>query len=127
MSTLTLLVLPEKFAVCRLPADVPLPNWARGKFVSITRTHDELSIVCAQENLPDTIQCERDWRALCVAGQLDFGLTGILASLAAPLAEAGISIFAISTFDTDYILVKQISLDHAIQILMRVGHHIELP
>ena len=61
------------------------------------------------------------------AGQLDFGLTGILASLAAPLAEAGISIFAISTFDTDYILVKQISLDHAIQILMRVGHHIELP
>ncbi len=127
MSTLTLLVLPENFAVCRLPADVPLPNWARGEFVSITRTHDELSIVCAQENLPDTIQCERDWRALRVVGQLDFGLTGILASLAAPLAEAGISIFAISTFDTDYILVKQISLDHAMQVLMRAGHHIELP
>ncbi len=105
---LTLAILPDTFAVCRFAADAPIPSWVtNGNFVSLTRTRDELSIVCAQRDVPDDIRCERDWRALKVEGPLDFALTGILASIAAPLADAGISIFAISTFDTDYVLVKQ--------------------
>ena len=107
-------ILPDTFAICRLDAAAPIPAWARGDFISITRTRDELSIVCAQINVPRDVKCERAWRALRGIGVLDFALTGILASLATPLADAGISIFAISTFDTDYLLVKQNDFDHAI-------------
>ena len=124
MRSLTLSVLPDPLAICRLPADAPIPDWARGEFVSITRTRDELSIVCAQENVPHGTECERDWRALRVVGQLDFALTGVLVALAAPLAEAGISIFAISTFDTDYVLVKTCDLENAIRVLREAGHQI---
>lgn len=125
MPSLTLRLLPDLFAICRLAADAPIPVWARGEFVSLTRTRDELSLVCAQDHVPSAIPCERAWRALRVAGQLDFGLTGILAALATPLANAGISLFALSTFDTDYILVKQNSLDRAIQVLIQAGHAVE--
>ena len=124
MRSLTLSVLPDTFAICRLAADAPLPAWARGDFVSITRTRDELSIVYAQANVPDGIGCEREWRALRVEGKLDFALTGVLASLSAPLADAGISIFAISTFDTDYVLVKMGDLENAIRVLREAGHQI---
>jgi len=117
-------VLPDVLAVCRLDASAPIPGWVRGDFVSITRTRDELSIVCAQANVPADVRCERDWRALKVEGQLDFALTGILVSIATPLANAGISIFAISTFDTDYVLVKADVLDKAIQVLQKAGHQI---
>lgn len=127
MTPLTLVLLADTLAVCRLAPDALIPAWARGELVAITRTRAELSLVCAQENVPGTIQCERAWRALRVAGQLDFALTGILAALAAPLADAGISIFAISTFDTDYLLVKQNSLDHAMRVLTQAGHRIEQP
>ncbi|MEW5718138.1 MAG: ACT domain-containing protein [Chloroflexota bacterium] len=125
MKSLALAVLPDTCAICRLDARAPIPDWARGDFVSITRTRDEFSIVCAQSNAPDGIACERDWRALRVVGQLDFALTGVLASLAAPLADAGISIFAISTFDTDYVLVKARDLEKATRVLQEAGHTIE--
>jgi hypothetical protein len=125
MTSLTLALLPDALAICRLDARAPIPEWARGDFVSITRTRDELAIVCAQANAPDGIACERAWRALRVVGQLDFALTGILASLAAPLADAGISIFAISTFDTDYVLVKARDLEKAMRVLRQAGHKIE--
>ena len=120
-----LALVPDLLTICRLDARAPIPGWARGDFVAITRTRDELSIVCAQSNAPDGIVCERDWRALRVVGQLDFTLTGILAALSAPLADAGISIFAISTFDTDYVLVKARDLDKATRVLQEAGYKIE--
>lgn len=118
-----LTLLPDPLAVCRLAADDALPAWlpARG-FVSVTRTADELSIVCADDAVPDGIRAERGWRCLAVAGPLDFGMTGVLASIAAPLADAGISIFALSTFDTDYVLVKAEKLAAAAEALRRAGH-----
>ncbi len=120
---LTLLVLSETFAVCRLPVDAPLPVWAMtGAFFAITRTADELSIVCAQAQTPDGVTCQPGWRCLQVAGPLDFALTGVLASLAAPLAAAGVSIFALSTFDTDYLLVPASVLDEAVIALRSAGH-----
>lgn len=125
MMSLTLSLLPTPFAICRLDAGDPIPAWARGDFISLTRTRDELAVVCAQANVPDGIMCERDWRALRVVGQLGFALVGVLSALAAPLANAGISIFALSTFDTDYILVKARDLEDAVRILETAGHRIE--
>jgi uncharacterized protein len=122
---LRLAILPETFAVCRLSEGSKLPEWALlGEFFSITRTAYELSIVCHQAGVPEGAQCERDWRCLQVEGPLDFSLTGILASLAVPLADAGISIFAVSTFDTDYLLVKEKQLQAAINALTAAGHRI---
>src|SRR5215472_13215904 len=98
-----LLLLPDLFAVCRLDADTPLPTWplsASSSLVSVTRTPGELSILCAQALVPDDVRAERDWRCLMVEGTLDFSLTGVLSALLAPLAEASVSIFALSTFDT---------------------------
>jgi hypothetical protein len=89
---------------------------------SIVRTDEELSVVCAAEDASSDAEVSRGWRALKVAGPLDFALTGVLASLAEPLSEAGISIFAISTFDTDYILVKEADLDRAVEVLSDAGH-----
>jgi hypothetical protein len=120
---LRLSILPGLYAICRFSKSAAIPDWAlRGEFFSITRTADELSIVCNQTNIPDTTKGEKDWRCLKIAGTLDFSLTGILASLATPLAEAGISIFAISTFDTDYLLIKENTLEAAIQVLTAAGH-----
>ena len=116
-------LLPHSLAVCRLPADTELPVWVKG-FQSVTRTSDELSIICEAVNVPQEVQAERDWRCLRVAGTLEFHLTGILASLTSPLAEAGISIFALSTFDTDYLLVKADSLGAAVRVLEAEGYEI---
>jgi uncharacterized protein len=124
---LTLTVLPEALAICRLSVDEAVPEWAMmGEFVSITHTADELSIVCAEENASADVKADRGWRALKVEGPLDLALTGILASLADPLAKAQINIFAISTFDTDYLLVKGYNLPNACAVLRRAGHHVEL-
>lgn len=120
---LTLSILSDTVAICRLSKNATVPDWVwRGEFFSITRTTDELSIVCHQVSIPEDVRCEKDWRCLKVEGTLDFSLTGILAALAAPLAEAEISIFAISTFDTDYLLVKAHHLENAIKVLSAAGH-----
>ena len=120
---LALSLLPATFAVCRLPAGAALPAWATaGAFYAVTRTADELSIVCVQEQVPVGVTCQPGWRCLQVAGQLDFALTGVLASLAQPLAAAGVSIFALSTYDTDYLLVPEVQLDAAQAALRSAGH-----
>jgi hypothetical protein len=125
MTTLTLVALKGSFAVSRLPAQTPIPRWAmEGPLVSITRTADELSIVCPQEKVPSEVKSEPDWRCLQVAGQLDFALVGILASLINPLADSGIPVFAISTFTTDYLLFKAACFERAVDILRRAGHNI---
>ena len=123
---LTLSILPDLLAICRLSPAEDVPEWAMiGEFVSITHTSDELSIVCDAENVPPDVKADRDWRALKVAGPLDLALTGILASLADPLAQTRINIFAISTFDTDYLLVKEYNLLQARDVLQQAGHIVE--
>jgi hypothetical protein len=102
--------------------DAPIPGWAHSSFFSVTRTRDELSIVCSEENVPEGVLCDRGWHCLQVKGPLDFEMTGILASLAVPLAEADVSIFAISTYDTDYLLVRE--LDRSITALSNAGHNV---
>ncbi len=109
-------------AVCRLGGADPIPGWAvDGPFFSITRTAEELSIVCPENLVPVDVQAERGWRALRVAGVIDFSVIGVLAELTLPLAEARISVFAISTYDTDYLLVKEHDLARAIEMLREVG------
>ena len=122
---LTLTLLPDTFAVCRLDADAAIPAWATARsYFSITRSAEELSIVCLQSVVPDGIRCERDWRCFKVAGPIPFSTVGVLASLVQPLAEAGISVFAISTFDTDYLLVKAVDLQRAIDALRAKGYSV---
>lgn len=122
---LTLTLLPEFLAVCRLRSDQDIPQWALGPgFSSTTRAGDELSVVCPQGQVPAGITSERGWRCLKVHGPLGFGLTGILAELAGALAREGISLFALSTYDTDYLLVKAEDLPGAIGALRRRGHDV---
>ncbi len=124
---LSLTELEGPFAVCKLDKDAAIPKWATtGQIFSITRTSDELSIVCAEAVVPDDIQCERGWRCLRVAGAMPFTVVGVLASLVTPLAEAGISIFAVSTFDTDYLLVKEQDFEKAVAELQRAGHSLSI-
>jgi hypothetical protein len=123
MHQLGLTLLDGSFAVCRLPADAPVPGWtSNGPFFSITRTHDELSIVCMQEAVPEDVHSERGFRALRVNGPLAFSMVGVLVSLLTPLADAGISVFVLSTFDTDYLLIKEENLEQEIHELERAGH-----
>lgn len=122
-------VLPETMSVLKLDSSEAFPQWAlkKSSFVSITYTNEELSIVCAQEAVPshvEDMEISDEWRCIKVEGPLDFSLTGILSSLISPLAEAEISIFAISTFDTDYLLVKSNTLKRTLQILAEHGHSI---
>jgi uncharacterized protein len=122
---MNLTVLPDTLAICRLSVDESVPEWAMlGEFVSITHTADELSIVCVDDHVPGDVKADREWRALKVEGPLDLALTGVLASLADPLARAQINIFAISTFDTDYLLVKGYNLDRACDVLRQAGHEV---
>jgi hypothetical protein len=113
-------VLPGTFAICRLRASDRIPSWAlelHEGFVSITRTPDELSIVCSQEAVPPDTVVEEDWRALVLPGPIPFEMTGVLAALTVPLAEAGIPVFAISTYDTDYVLVREKNVERALHVL----------
>lgn len=116
------MALEATFAVCRLAADAAVPDWAQqpGELSNVTRTGDELSIVCEQRWVPADTQHEGDWRALRVPGPLDFGLTGILAKLTTALAKADVSVFAVSTFDTDYLLVKDTQLAAAQSLLAEI-------
>ena len=116
--------MPDTLAVVRLPPDAPIPTWAiePSAFASVTRTSGELSIVCPEARVPPGITAERGWRALQIHGPLQFDAVGILAGFASPLADAGISIFAVSTFDTDYVLVKAAQVDRAVEALVAAGH-----
>src|SRR6266850_5592665 len=118
-------LLPERFAITRLAADLPIPAWAtQGPFFSVTRTGDELSVVTELSVVPLGVQSEREWRVLRVHGPFVLSEIGVLASLATPLAEAKISLFAVSTFDTDYLLVASETLPAAIAALEQAGHTI---
>ena len=120
---LTLTLLSDRYAICRLDANADVPPWsATGQFVSISRTPDEVSVVCPEANLPYGVACESGWRILKCEGPLDYSLPGIIASLAEPLADAGVPIFPIATHDTDYILVKEQHLETAINALTGYGH-----
>lgn len=122
---LTLRVLPGAFTVCRLEPGDPVPGWAvSASFCSVTRTPHELSVVCPEEAVPAGLRAEGGWACLGVEGPLEFALTGVLVSLAGPLAEAGVSVFAVSTFDTDYLLVKRAILGAATAALKAAGHRI---
>ena len=113
-------VLPGTLAICRLHASERIPSWAlelHEGFVSITRTPDELSIVCPQDAVPPDTRVEEDWRALVLPGPIPFEMTGVLAALTVPLAEAGIPVFAISTYDTDYVLVREKNVERALHVL----------
>ena len=121
--SLELRVLPQTFVICQMSVESELPAWAfAGEWFSVTRTGTELSIVCEASRVPEQMRQEGPWRALAVRGPLDFSLTGVMAALAGPLADAGISLFAVSTFDTDYILVKAETLDEAVAALRNAGH-----
>ena len=119
-----LFVTPAGLAVCRLAPDAPLPAWPRGVFVSITRTPDELSIVCDEEAVPDGVQAERGWRAMQLEGPIPFETTGVAAGLTGALAARRISVFLISTYDTDWLLVKEASLDAAMAALGEAGYEV---
>ena len=122
---LTLAVLDKLYTVCRLAPEADVPHWlpATG-LVSVTRTTEELSIVCPSDAVPESVEAERDFHTLKIEGPLDFSLTGILLAVAAPLADADISIFALSTYDTDYVLVRKADLDNAVRVLKMAGHTI---
>ena len=122
MIHLALLVLEERLAVARLAADADVPAWARGTFTSITRSEEELSIVCDDRSVPDDVPAERGWRVLKVRVPIPFETTGVAAALVSPLAAAGISVFLISTFDTDYLLVKEFRFEEALATLRACGH-----
>jgi uncharacterized protein len=117
-------VLPLRLAVCRLAPEAAVPPWVRGSFTSVTRTADELSIVCDDDAVPEDVQVERVWRALKVEGPIPFEMTGVAAALVGPLAEARISVFLLATFDTDYLLLKDEVFEAAVAILRGHGHDI---
>jgi len=120
-----LTLLPERFAISRLVADAPIPAWAtQGPFFSVTRTGDELSIVSELSRVPVGVQSQPGWRVFKVHWPFVLSGIGVLSALAAPLAEAKISLFAISTFDTDYLLVAGETLSAAIHAFGQAGHTI---
>jgi hypothetical protein len=122
-SPLALVSVSGTYAVCRLDSTAPVPVWAAGgPFVSVSRTADELSVVCEERAVPAGVRREGGWRAVRVASTLDFSTTGVLASLVVPLAKAGVSVFVISTFDTDFLLLKGQSFGHAVEALRQAGH-----
>lgn len=117
--------LDETLAVCRLDAGSEMPDWAMdADFWSVTRAADELSVVCPDRNVPYGTVCEKGWHAIRVEGPLDFTLVGVLAGILAPLAEAGVPVFVLSTNDTDYVLVRDEKLDLAVAALRERGYEV---
>ena len=119
---LSTLVAPV--AVCRLAPDAAIPAWVRGAFTSITRTADELSIVCDDDAVPPDVQAERGWRASKLEGPIPFEMTGVASALLAPLARAEISVFLISTYDTDYLLLRAETFARALEVLRGAGYEV---
>ena len=118
--------LDELYAIVRLDPDAELPDWVQsGHFWSATRSESELSIVCCEEDVPTDASAERGWCALELAGPLDFSLTGVVAALVTPLAEAEVPIFVISTFETDYLFVRERYLERSVDALAEAGHSVD--
>ncbi len=125
LESFSLIVLDISRAICRLEPISEIPDWClQGRFLSVTRTPTELSIVCEQDRVPSEVEAARGWRALQVGGPLDLGLTGVLASLASTLANAGVNLFAVSTFETDDLLVPEAKLARASEALRNAGHSV---
>jgi hypothetical protein len=117
--------LPGTYAIVRLDPDAAVPDWAmKGEFTSITRTNDELSVVCPTENLPADVRSSHRWLCLKLEGPFPFSLTGVLLSFIEPLSYSAIPIFAISTYDTDYVLVQEQDTDRALDVLLHAGHEL---
>lgn len=120
-----IVVQPQTMSICRLPADEPIPAWATKRaFFSVTRTSDELSVVCTSIQVPSGVTAHDGWRALKLAGPFDLLLVGILLGVTAPLAAAGVTVFPIATYDTDYLLVRNDQLNTAIAALRSAGHQV---
>lgn len=119
-------LLPDEYAVCRLPAGSPLPKGleAGTGVVSVTWSPEEVSVICPVTQTPDDAVVERPWRCFRVDGPVGLALTGILASLVVPLAHARVNVFAFSTYDTDYVLVPEVRLTEAIAALTGAGHRV---
>jgi len=117
--------LPGHYAIVRLAPESPVPAWAtKGEFTSITRSVDELSIVCPADNLTRDVQSPHHWTCLKLEGPFPFSLTGVLLSFIEPLSTKGIPIFAISTYDTDYVLIQEDFAGSAIDLLREAGHEL---
>jgi uncharacterized protein len=114
--------LPGPYAIVRLAPDAPVPDWTKGDFTSITRTADERSIVCPAENLPEGMSSQHRWMCLKLEGPFPFSQTGVLLSFIEPLSDNGIPIFAISTYDTDYVFVQEEFAGVAVDLLREAGH-----
>lgn len=120
---LYLSALKGSFSICKLDPASDIPSWAwDGNFYSITRTTDELSIICDRRNIPENINCEHNWRVLVIEGPFEFEEIGILHSITKSLAEADLSLLTVSTYNTDYILIKEDHYDEATKSLERAGH-----
>lgn len=125
MRTLRFSLAGTGVVICRLQADAPVPAWAaRGAFFSVTRTPEELSIVCAEEQVPAGVQHSGRFAMLKLQGPFAFSETGVVSSFVSPLAEAGVPVFVVSTFDTDYVLVPEEFWGSALAVLRQAGHEI---
>jgi len=116
--------LPHSYAILRLQPDTVIPDWATGDFTSITRTPDELSLVCPAENVPPTLRPPQRWICLKLEGPFPLSQTGILLSFIEPLSNSGVPIFAIATYDTDYVLIQEEYAGMAISALQDAGHEL---
>jgi len=125
LKSVTLRVLKGEFAVWKLAVDSVLPPPGNEPFLSVTRTAAELSVVGPAGQVPNGVAVETGWACLEVLGPLAFDLTGVLAGISAPLADAGVPIFVVSTFDTDHVLVRSAHLERAVEALEGVGHRVE--
>ena len=119
-------LLPETMALARLEGDDPLPSWARGSFVSLTRSFGELSVVCAEAYVPEHVTAVRGWRCLRAEGPFPLDAVGIAAGFIGPLAEAGVSVCLIATYDTDYLLLDGVNLSRALEVLQAAGHSVRI-
>jgi hypothetical protein len=116
--------LPGTYAIVRLAPDAPVPGWAaKGDFISITRTTAELSVVCPTDNLPSDVHSSQRWICLKLEGPFPFSQTGVLLSFIEPLSTKDVPIFAISTYDTDYVLIQE-DFGWAIDVLRVAGHEL---
>lgn len=128
MRTVGLRLLAGRFAVCRLPAGAAVPAWATGgDWWCVTRTAQELSIVCREDQVPDDARREGGWNCLEFLGPFDFSETGVIDSVVHPLAAAAVSVFTVATFDTDYLLVREADWGRAREVLTAAGHAIRAP